>query len=58
MACLDRTYSEKQFAQFERKFKKLYPDIYRAMNDNVMTGGLSPIIFELYESDIFNQVMS
>ena len=54
---IKRTYTERNYQKFERLFKKEYPEIYRAIQDNVSTGGASPIIFALYESSIVEEVM-
>jgi len=55
---VDRDYTEKQCRTFESKFKKEYPEVFKAIKENTQIGGMSPIIFALYESEIFDQVMN
>ena len=54
----DRTYSEKQFKEFEKGFIREFPEIHKAIKENLGAyGSMSPILFALYESSIFDQVM-
>jgi hypothetical protein len=52
---MERTYSEREYLKFEKRFFKAYPKVYLALTENCIC--ISPVIFALYESSIFDQVM-